>query len=69
MSKILSIKQAAEKLGVTDRTVQNLILRGDLHGFQVGERWKVEEEEIAAYIERQKKKAQKKSDDTPALIP
>lgn len=59
MGKILSLKQAAEKLGVTDRTVQNLILRGDLHGFQVGERWKVEEEELAAYIERQKQKAQK----------
>jgi len=56
-SKILSLKQVSEILGVTDRTVQNLILRGELHGFRVGERWKVEEAEVDAYIQRQKQKA------------
>ncbi len=59
--KLLTLKQAAEILGVTDRTVQNLILRGDLHGFQVGERWRVEESEIDAYIERQKRKAEQQA--------
>lgn len=61
--KLLTLKQAAEILGVTDRTVQNLILRGDLHGFQVGERWRVEESEIDAYIERQKRKAEQQARD------
>lgn len=64
MSKILSLKQTAERLGVTDRTVQNLILRGELHGFRVGERWKVEEEEIVAYIERQKQKVIQESEES-----
>ena len=59
--KLLTLKQAAEILGVTDRTVQNLILRGDLHGFQAGERWRVEESEIDAYIERQKRKAEQQA--------
>ncbi len=60
MGKLLRLKQVAEMLDVTDRTVQNLILRGEMHGFQVGDRWRVEEEEVAAYIERQKQKASEK---------
>jgi excisionase family DNA binding protein len=55
--KLLNLKEAGEILGVTDRTVQNIIMRGELRGFQVGERWRVEESEIAAFIERQKEKA------------
>jgi excisionase family DNA binding protein len=27
---------AAERLSVTDRTVRNLIARGDLHGYRIG---------------------------------
>ena len=60
-SKILTLKQVSEILGVTDRTVQNLILRGELHGFRIGERWKVEEEEVDAYIQRQKQKAEQEA--------
>lgn len=61
VGKILSLKQVSEILGVTDRTVQNLILRGELHGFRVGERWKVEEEEVDAFIQRQKQKAEQEA--------
>ncbi len=58
VSKVLSLKQVAEILGVTNRSVLTLIQRGELHGFRVGERtWKVEEEEVAAYIQRQKQRA------------
>ncbi len=60
--KILSLKQVSEILGVTPRTVQHLIQRGELHGFRVGERtWKVEEEEVQAYIQRQKRKAEQEA--------
>jgi excisionase family DNA binding protein len=52
--KILNLKKTGEILGVTDRTVENLIERGLLRGFRVGARWRVEEAEITAYIERQK---------------
>jgi excisionase family DNA binding protein len=55
--KLLTLKAAGERLGVSDRTIQNLIERGLLHGFQVASRWRVEETEIEAYIERQKDKA------------
>jgi len=60
-SKILSLKQVSEILGVTDRTVQNLILRGELHGFRIGERWKVEQDEVDAYIQRQKQKVEQEA--------
>ena len=60
--KILNLKQVSEILGVTSRSVQNLILRGELHGFRVGERtWKVEEEEVDAYIQRQKQRAEQEA--------
>ena len=62
VSKVLSLKQVAEILGVTNRSVLNLIQRGELHGFRVGERtWKVEEEEVAAYIQRQKQRAEQEA--------
>lgn len=54
--KILTLKQVGEILGVTDRTIQNLIERGDMRGFRVGGRWRVEESELPAYIERQTNK-------------
>ena len=55
--KILGLKQASERLGVSGHTLLNLIKRGELHGFRVGDMWKVEEEEITAFIERQKQRA------------
>ncbi len=62
VSKVLSLKQVAEILGVTNRSVLTLIQRGELHGFRVGERtWKVEEEEVAAYIQRQKQRAEQEA--------
>jgi excisionase family DNA binding protein len=54
--KLLNLKKTGEVLGVTDRTVENLIERGLIRGFRVGARWRVEEAEITAYIERQKEK-------------
>lgn len=67
--KILGLKQVSEILGVSNRTILNLIRRGELHGFKVGEMWKVEEEEVRDYIKRQKQKAEQGPDgDTPALL-
>jgi excisionase family DNA binding protein len=58
--KILNLKQVSEILGVSGRTVLNLIRRGELKGFRVGDMWKVEESELEAFIERQKQKASEK---------
>lgn len=66
VGKILTIKQVSEILGITSRSVLNLILRGDLKGFQVGERWKVEEEEVEDYITRQKLRAENKQEEPNA---
>ena len=56
--KILGLKQVSEILGVTAHTVLNLIRRHELKGFRVGNMWKVKEEEVEAYIERQTQKAE-----------
>lgn len=34
----ISQLEAAERLGVTDRTIRNLIARGDLTGYRLGRR-------------------------------
>lgn len=36
--KYLSLAEAAEYLGVTDRTIRNLIARGQLTGYRIGPR-------------------------------
>jgi excisionase family DNA binding protein len=66
--KILGLKQVSERLGVSNRTILNLIRRGELHGFKVGEMWKVEEEEVMDYIKRQKQKAGLDSPGDPPAV-
>jgi excisionase family DNA binding protein len=56
-SNWLNVKQVAERLGVTTRTVMNLIQRGDLEGFKVGREWRFTEADISEYEDRQRRKA------------
>lgn len=55
--ELLTIKKVQERLKVSERTVFNLMQRGELHGFKVGKLWRFEESDIDGYIERQQKKA------------
>ncbi len=53
---MLSLKEAAKRLGVTERTITNYILRGQLKGVALGSsgrgrRWRVEPEELERFIE------------------
>jgi excisionase family DNA binding protein len=56
--QLLDTKQVQERLGVSERTIFNLLRRGDLKGFKAGRSWRFEESDIEAYIKRQREKAE-----------
>ena len=56
--KIIDLEQVAKLLGVSERTVVRLVENKELIGFKVGRSWKFEEDDIDAYIQKQKKRAQ-----------
>lgn len=48
---MLSPRTAAELLGVTSRTVVNLLTRGELRGTRVGSSWRIRRVDVEAYLE------------------
>jgi excisionase family DNA binding protein len=55
---LLSVKDVAEWLKISERTVFNLIDRKEISGAKVGNRWRFDPEEIRAYLARQQQHAQ-----------
>jgi len=55
--ELLTVKKVQERLQVSERTVFNLMKRGELHGFKVGKLWRFEESDIDEYIAHQRRKA------------
>lgn len=68
--KLWSIKQVADYLGVTTRTVQAYANEPDpelrLNGVLLGNRWRFEEKEVMDFLERRRKHMQKKIDESAA---
>ncbi len=55
----LTTEQAAQRLGTTDRTIRRMIKEKRLKAFRLSERhWRIEEGDLEAYIEKQKKLAE-----------
>jgi excisionase family DNA binding protein len=52
----LSVQQVCERFRFSERTVFNLIKRGDLKGFKAGRSWRFEESDIDDYILKQRAK-------------
>ncbi len=54
--KLLTLREIAESLQVSERTIRRLVNRGDLAGFKVGDRGqvRVKSEDLEAYLERQR---------------
>ena len=60
--RTLTIKELAKYLNVTERTIYNLLERGELPGFKVGANWRFRKEDIDKWIEENKKRtSQQKS--------
>lgn len=53
--RTLTIKELAKYLNVTERTIYNLLERGELPGFKVGANWRFRKEDIDEWIEGNKK--------------
>lgn len=60
--ELLDIKQLQQMLHLSERTIFRLIKTGELKGFKAGREWRFEQSDIDDYIERQRKKAEKKED-------
>jgi excisionase family DNA binding protein len=57
VSRFLSVRQVAEQLDVTERTVHTWLRSGRLRGFRVGGTkagWKIETEDFERFIEERK---------------
>jgi excisionase family DNA binding protein len=58
MGTLLNVKEAQERLGISESTLFRLLKRKELKGFKVGRVWKFEESDIADFIQRQRDKAE-----------
>ena len=59
-NSFLSTVQVAEWLGVGDLLVKRLVRHGELKGIKVGKSWRIEEEDVVAYIKCQREKTERK---------
>lgn len=48
----LDAKAVAAALGVSERTAQRLMRKGELAALKVGKLWRTNEESVAAYVQR-----------------
>lgn len=57
--RILDPQATAQWLGVTKKTVYNLMRRGEIEGFRIGKSRRITETELWEYVNRQRAKEQK----------
>ena len=51
-SKWLSVKEIADSMGLHPRTVQRLLIRGELQGHKFGNQWRVPLRSFEAYLNK-----------------
>ena len=66
MGTLLNVKEAQERLGISESTLFRLLKRKELKGFKVGRAWKFEESDITEFIQRQREKTAKETSDEHA---
>jgi excisionase family DNA binding protein len=52
--QILTLKEVADYLKLTEKTAYRLVAEGKLPGFKVGGAWRFKREDLEAWIETQK---------------
>jgi len=57
MARIVTAKEVAEFLRLTETTVCKLAASGDLPGFKIGKSWRFDMDEIMERIDRAKRQA------------
>lgn len=58
-TELITIKAVQDALGISERTAFRLVKSGELKGFKVGREWRFTQADIEAYIDRQRKKAER----------
>lgn len=66
MGTLLNVKEAQERLGISESTMFRLLKRKELKGFKVGRVWKFEESDITEFIQRQREKTAEETSNEPA---
>ena len=51
--RAISRQEAAAMLGVSEKTIERLVNRGELPGFRIGWKWRIMLCDLEAYVERQ----------------
>jgi excisionase family DNA binding protein len=51
MEDLLTVKEVASKLRVSERTVKNWLRQGALHGLKAGKAWRIKGSELEAFLE------------------
>lgn len=64
--QVMTIKQVAEYLQVTQKTIYELTWKGELPGFKVGKAWRFKKEDIDRWIEMNKENSKKERPKTEA---
>jgi len=59
MARIVTAKEVAEFLRLTETTVCKLAASGDLPGFKIGKSWRFDMDEIMERIDRAKRQVKK----------
>jgi len=54
--RALTVKQVAEYLNVTEKTIYNLLQKGELPGFKVSGTWRFWRKDIEEWTEKSKRK-------------
>ncbi len=52
MGDLLTIAEVAERLRLTERTVYKLVTAGDLPGHKIGRVWRVDEDDLLAFLDK-----------------
>ena len=65
VNQVLTIKQVAEYLQVTEKTIYTLVQEGNLPAFKVRGQWRFKNEDIEKWIEENKENLKKKRSSTP----
>lgn len=55
MSKMLTVNEVAERLGLHAHTIRRYIREGKIPAAKFGRVWRVDEEDLRAFIEEQKR--------------
>jgi putative molybdopterin biosynthesis protein len=58
--ELFDVRQVQIRLKVSERTIFNLIKKGELRGFKAGREWRFAPEDIQDYENRQRQKADEK---------